>query len=128
MTYREYATMDRLMQGITPAPVEYIAEELGGEKFKTVCDDIYAVLKENELSVEQAEVMLEVVKARLKKMHKITQALERLVRMMAMLWAQEIMSAETMEEAKALYERCPRLLKEKVKAILIKSGFEEITQ
>ena len=48
--------------------------------------------------------------------------------MMAMLWAQEIMSAETMEEAKALYERCPRLLKEKVKAILVKSGFEEITQ
>ena len=69
MTYREYATMDRLMQGITPAPVEYIAEELGGEKFKTVCDDIYAVLKENELSVEQAEVMLEVVKARLKKIY-----------------------------------------------------------
>lgn len=26
--------------------------------------------------------------------------------MMAMLWAQEIMSAETMEEAKALYGRC----------------------
>ena len=48
-------------------------------------------------------------------MHKITQKLERLVRMMAMLWAQEIMSVETMEEAKALYERCPRLLKEKVK-------------
>ena len=48
--------------------------------------------------------------------------------MMAMLWAQEIMSAETVEEAKALYERCPRLLKEKVKAILVKSGFEEITQ
>ena len=56
---------------VTPAPVEYIAEELGGEKFKTVCDDIYAVLKENELSVEQAEVMLEVVKARLKKIAKI---------------------------------------------------------
>ena len=51
-----------------------------------------------------------------------------MVLMMAMLWAQEIMSAETMEEAKALYGRCPRLLKEKVKAILIKSGFEEITQ
>lgn len=48
--------------------------------------------------------------------------------MMATLWAQEIMSAETMEEAKALYERCTRLLKEKVKTILIKSGFEEITQ
>ena len=48
--------------------------------------------------------------------------------MMAKLWAQEIMSAETMEDAKALYERCPRLLKEKVKAILIKSGFEEIVQ
>lgn len=48
--------------------------------------------------------------------------------MMAMLWAQEIMSAETMEDAKALYERCPRLLKEKAKAILIKSGFEEIVQ
>ena len=61
-------------------------------------------------------------------MHKITQKLERMVRMMAKLWAQEIMFAETMEDAKALYERCPRLLKEKVKAILIKSGFEEITQ
>lgn len=61
-------------------------------------------------------------------MHKITQKIERLVIMMAMLWAQEIMSAETAEEAKALYERCPRLLKEKVKDILVKSGFEEITQ
>ena len=61
-------------------------------------------------------------------MRKITQKIERMVVfMMATLWAQEIMSAETMEEAKALYERCPRLLKEKVKAILIKSGFEEIT-
>lgn len=59
---------------------------------------------------------------------RITQKLERTVRMMAMLWAQEIMSAETMEDAKALYERCPRLLKEKVKSILVKSGFEEITQ
>ena len=61
-------------------------------------------------------------------MRKITQKIERLVIMMAMLWAQEITSAETVEEAKALYGRCPRLLKEKVKAILIKSGFEEITQ
>ena len=59
---------------------------------------------------------------------RITQKLERTVRMMAMFWAQEIMSCETTEEAKALYERCPRLLKEKVKAILVKSGFEEITQ
>lgn len=48
--------------------------------------------------------------------------------MMAKLWAQEIMFAETAEEAKALYERFPRLLKEKVKAILIKSGFEKIVQ
>lgn len=59
---------------------------------------------------------------------RITQRIERTEHMMAMLWAQEIMSCETTEEAKALYERCPRLLKEKVKAILIKSGFEEITQ
>lgn len=27
--------------------------------------------------------------------------------MMAMLWAQEIMSCETTEEAKAMYARCP---------------------
>ena len=58
MTYREYATMDRLMQGITPAPVEYIAEGLGGEKFKTVCDDIYAVLKEIEQISPQARLFL----------------------------------------------------------------------
>lgn len=60
-------------------------------------------------------------------LERVKQKLERTVFMMVMLWSQEIMSAETMEEAKALYERCPRLLKEKVKAILIKSGFEEIT-
>ena len=54
--------------------------------------------------------------------------IERLVLMMAMLWAQEIMTAETTEEAKALYKRCPRLLKDKVKDILIEAGFEEITQ
>ena len=52
--------------------------------------------------------------------------IERMAIMMAMLWAQEIMSCETTEEAKAMYARCPRLLKEKVKAILLKSGFEEI--
>ena len=54
--------------------------------------------------------------------------MERMVTMMAMLWAQEIMSCETTEDAKAMYARCPRLLKEKVKVILINSGFEEITQ
>jgi len=54
--------------------------------------------------------------------------IERLVLMMAMLWAQEIMTAETVEEAKALYKRCPRLLKDKVRDILVKAGFEEITQ
>ena len=59
---------------------------------------------------------------------RITQKIERMVLMMAMLWAQEIMSAETVEEAKTLYERCPRLLKAKVKDILVKSGFEEIVQ
>lgn len=46
--------------------------------------------------------------------------------MMAMLWAQQIMKQETMEEAKAMYQRVPRLLKEKVKEILIDSGMEEI--
>lgn len=61
-------------------------------------------------------------------MLKIFYKLERLVLMMAMLWAQEIMTAETVEEAKALYKRCPRLLKDKVKDILCKAGFEEITQ
>ena len=46
--------------------------------------------------------------------------------MMAMLWAQQIMKQETLEEAKAMYTRVPRLLKEKVKQILIDSGMEEI--
>lgn len=43
--------------------------------------------------------------------------------MMAMLWAQQIMSADTMEEAKELYNRVPRLLKAKVDDILNKSDF-----
>lgn len=46
--------------------------------------------------------------------------------MIAMLWAQEIMDKENQEEAKALYERVPRLLKEQVKQILIDFGMEEI--
>ena len=47
--------------------------------------------------------------------------------MMAMLWAQRIMSAPTIEEAHALWYRVPRLLKEKVREILIDSGMEELT-
>lgn len=46
--------------------------------------------------------------------------------MMAMLWAQRIMSAETIEDAKDLYNRVPRLLKNKVKGILIESGMDEL--
>ena len=46
--------------------------------------------------------------------------------MMAMLWAQRIMSAETIEEAHELYRRVPRLLKAKVDEILRESGMEEL--
>lgn len=46
--------------------------------------------------------------------------------MMAMLWAQRIMSAPTLEEAHALWNRVPRLLKEKVREILIESGCEDL--
>ena len=48
--------------------------------------------------------------------------------MMAMLWAQEIMMQETLEESRALFKRCPRLLKEKVRKILVDSGCEEMTE
>lgn len=48
--------------------------------------------------------------------------------MMAMLWAQQIMLKETIEEAKEMYVKVPRLLKEQVKQILIDSGMEEITK
>ena len=47
--------------------------------------------------------------------------------MMAMLWAQQIMKQETTEEARVMYERVPRLLKEKVKQILVDSGMEDLT-
>ncbi len=46
--------------------------------------------------------------------------------MMAMLWAQRIMSAPTLEEAHALWYRVPRLRKEKVREILIESGCEDL--
>lgn len=46
--------------------------------------------------------------------------------MMAMLWAQKIMYAETKEEVIALYKRVPRLLKEKVEVILAESGCEDL--
>lgn len=50
------------------------------------------------------------------------------IEMMAKLWAIEVMSQETVEDAKAVYNRVPRLLKEKVKAILIDSGMEELIE
>ena len=46
--------------------------------------------------------------------------------MMAMLWAQRIMSAPTLEDAHAIWNRVPRLLKEKVREILIESGCEDL--
>ena len=46
--------------------------------------------------------------------------------MMAMLWAPRIMSAPTLEDAHALWNRVPRLLKEKVREILIESGCEDL--
>lgn len=50
------------------------------------------------------------------------------IEMMAKLWAIEVMSQETVEDAKAVYNRVPRLLKEKVKTILIDSGMEELIE
>lgn len=44
--------------------------------------------------------------------------------MMAMLWAQQIMLKETVEEAKAMYAKVPRLLVEQVKQILIDSEMD----
>ena len=38
------------------------------------------------------------------------------------------MHQETLDEAKEMYARVPRLLKEKVKKILVDSGMEEITE
>lgn len=48
--------------------------------------------------------------------------------MMAKLWAIEIMTQETMEGAKEVYGRVPRLLKEKVKKILVDSGMGHLTE
>ena len=48
--------------------------------------------------------------------------------MMAMLWAQQIMTQETEEKAKEVYARVPRLLKEKVKEILVDSGMGELAE
>ena len=48
--------------------------------------------------------------------------------MMVKLWVTEILSKDTIEEAKEEYNRVPRLLKEKVKKLLIDAGMEEITE
>ena len=52
-------------------------------------------------------------------MHKITQKIERMVLMMAMLWAQEIING------RKTYEQVPRLLKKEVRRILIDSGLDD---
>ncbi len=48
--------------------------------------------------------------------------------LIVLLWASEIMSAETEEEARAIYARVPRLLKDKVDAVLRKNGFDWIIE
>lgn len=48
--------------------------------------------------------------------------------MMEKLWVTEILSKDTIEEAKEEYNRVPRLLKEKVKKLLIDAGMEEIVE
>ncbi len=48
--------------------------------------------------------------------------------MMAKLWVIEIINQETVEEAKIVYNKVPRLLKEKVKGILIESGMKELIE
>lgn len=48
--------------------------------------------------------------------------------MISQLWVNQIMLKETIEEAKEMYAKVPRLLKEQVKQILIDSGMEEITK
>ena len=48
--------------------------------------------------------------------------------MIAKLWATEILSKDTIEEAKEEYNRVPRLLKEKGKKLLIDAGMEEIVE
>ena len=51
---------------------------------------------------------------------RITQKIERMVFMMAMLWAQQIMLG------KKTFAQVPRLLKEKVREVLIDSGCEDL--
>ena len=46
--------------------------------------------------------------------------------MIAMLWATQIMCADTVEDAHALYNRVPRLLKSSVKELLVKSGKDDL--
>lgn len=71
MTLKEFTALDSVTQSITPAPLEYVTGQLGNEKCESICRDIHSVLKKNELSVEQAEMMLDFVKARLKKTSKV---------------------------------------------------------
>ena len=118
-----HATMDqmhKIAEAIFGEELEVIPTYFEGTPPENANDRLWYLGKSIE-KMSEADCFIGMLK-------RITQKLERMVCMMAKLWAQEIMYAETMEEAKALYERCPRLLKEKVKAILVKSGFEEITQ
>lgn len=71
MTYKEYAEMSKLMQNAIPAPMEYIVAQLGPDRCESICKGIRSVFKENGLSVEQAEVMLDYMKALLMKASKV---------------------------------------------------------
>lgn len=46
--------------------------------------------------------------------------------MMAKLWVTEILSKDTIEEAKEEYNRVPRLLKEKVKNSLLMQAWRKL--
>lgn len=59
---KAYAEMDWIGRMVNPAPLEYTLHSIGDRRLESALNGVIKVLKENNLSLEQADAVLAVVK------------------------------------------------------------------
>ena len=62
---RDYTDLDWIGRMVNPAPLEYTLHSIGDQRLENALHGVITVLKENNLSLEQADAVLAVAKGRL---------------------------------------------------------------
>lgn len=62
---KDYTDLDWIGRMVNPAPLEYTLHSIGDQRLENALHGVITVLKENNLSLEQADAVLVVAKGRL---------------------------------------------------------------